>query len=175
MTEKPKARLPLPTAERVRQLLSYDPVTGYFTWLHDSVTKGACGHLADDRAGSLHSQGYLTLHIDGRNHKAHRVAWLYMTGQWPIALVDHRDRQKSRNVWENLRHAWNGPNRANSEVRRDSQSGLKGVHRKGRRWRAVIRVDTVLRHLGYFGTPEDAHAAYAAAAQLHFGEFARAT
>jgi hypothetical protein len=45
--------------------------------------------------------------------------------------------------------------------------------RAGRRWKAVITVHGKGLYLGYFKTPEAAHMAYCAAADKHFGEYAR--
>jgi hypothetical protein len=75
----------------------------------------------------------------------------------------------------NLRLATSSQNAANKKKHSNNTSGFKGVHlRKGTsRWAAAIRVGQKRIHLGFFSTPEQAHAAYAAAAKEHFGEFAR--
>jgi hypothetical protein len=51
---------------------------------------------------------------------------------------------------------------------------LKGVFvgRRGKGWRAQIRVSGRAIHLGTFDSWEEAAAAYARAAHTHFGEFA---
>ena len=53
---------------------------------------------------------------------------------------------------------------------------LKGVQavqkRKSIRYRAVATKDCVRRNLGYFDTPEEAHAAYLRASEELHGEFA---
>lgn len=97
-----------------------------------------------------------------------------MTGDWPANLVDHIDMNKSNNAWSNLRDATKSQNGKNSRAKRTNKFGLKGVCKVGNRYQAQIGCDGVKHHLGLFGTPEEAHAAYAAAAKELHGEFARA-
>ena len=67
------------TAERLRAILHYDPETGIWTWLIAASNNVKVG----DVAGSKEKQGYWVIVIDYRRYKAHRLAWLYMTGEWP--------------------------------------------------------------------------------------------
>src|SRR5690349_13947913 len=81
------------TAERLRQLLVYDPLTGAF-------------HRENGRvAGGINKDGYVTVKIDGRDYLGHRLAWLYMRGEWPARGVSFRDHDRSNLRWENLRLA----------------------------------------------------------------------
>jgi hypothetical protein len=114
--------------------------------------------------------------LDGQKYRAHHLAWLYMTGEWCREL-DHRDCNRSNNAFSNLRAASRSQNGANSLRPRRNTSGFKGVfwHEEAQKWRAMIRKDYKLKHLGMFGTKEDAAAAYARAAQTYFGAFARST
>lgn len=158
------------TYERLRELFSYDPETGHFTRLID------CGSAkAGARAGCKVGQGYIEITIGGRAHKAHRLAWLYMTGAWPTKDIDHKDTVKCNNAWENLREATKAQNSANCVARSSNTSGFKGVfyEKHKDRWRARIEVSGRRFHLGYFRTKEQAFAAYCAAAEKHCGEFAR--
>ena len=156
------------TAERLRELLHYDPKTGIFTWL---VSRRVV--RAGDQAGTVKEDGYLYIKIDQRSHLGHRLAWLYMTGKWPPDQVDHRDLVGSHNWWENLRLADNSQNNANSECR--AASGIKGVTwvESRKRWQAQITVHGRNIFLGRFSEAGEAAAAYATAARAHFGEFAR--
>jgi hypothetical protein len=160
------------TAERLREVLAYNPETGVFT---RRVAAGRCGRWkAGSSAGTPMLNGYTKIYLDGRQHYAHRLAWLYMTGAWPKNQVDHLDGQRDRNVWSNLREASHTENARNIKVRSDSTSGLKGVRRasSGSRWVAQIAKAGRRAHLGTFDTPEEAHAAYIAAAKELHGEFA---
>ena len=100
-----------------------------------------------------------------------------MTGKFPIDQVDHINLDKLDNRWVNLREATNSQNQANIHAHITNTSGFKGVswHRGVQKWRAQIERDGHSCYLGYFDTPEAAAAAYANAAQKHFGEFARVT
>ena len=94
------------------------------------------------------------------------------TGE-PGMEIDHKNRNGLDNQRANLRWATKAQQRANQAVRKDSQSGFKGVNLlRGKYWAAHIREDGRQRHLGYFPTAEDAARAYDARARELFGEFA---
>lgn len=153
------------TAARLRELLHYDPLTGAFTW---RVNRGRLAK-AGDVAGSPHSDGYVGIKVDGRLYLAHRLACLYVTGVWPADKLDHMVSGPGCNAWKNLRPATHAQNMQNQrKARRDNKSGFLGVSPKRGRWVASIQVDHKSRHLGYFDSPELAHAAYLEAkARLH--------
>ncbi len=162
--------------ERLREVLNYDADTGVFTWrlaLSPVVNFGTV-------AGSVMAAGQVHIGIDGVYYMAHRLAWFYVHGVWPTKEIDHANMVKSDNRMANLRPANDQQNSANRRASRNNRLGVKGVgistlrKRKPQRYRARIRVNNVLIHLGYFSTPELANAAYAEAARHHFGEFARA-
>lgn len=154
------------TAERLRELLDYDPETGVFVWRVGRRGKGALGSVA----GSLGPRGYLRLTVDSQDYRAHRAAWLYVHGRWPAAELDHINGQRDDNRLGNLREATHAENMQNRARHRNNTSGSAGVNWCGRkrRWVARICVDGRRRHLGYFATLEAAAAAYLAAkAELH--------
>lgn len=161
------------TQARLREVLNYDPETGVFTW---KISKSG-GHIKSGRlAGSANSKGYIQIKFEGVSYKAHRLAWLYMTGRWPAEEIDHEDLDKGNNRWSNLREATQSQQVANRPVLKSSRSGLKGIRlcKHSGKWWARIRVQNKRVSLGCFDTPEAAHAAYCRAAVKHFGEFARA-
>jgi hypothetical protein len=161
------------TAERLRELLDYEPETGVFRW---AVDRGPGRPRVGDAAGSADAtkDGRIIIKIAGRKHKAHRLAWLSVTGAWPVGEIDHRDGNPANNAWANLREATRAENARNSKRPAHNRSGFKGVRPKPNgRWEAFITKDSRWITLGRFPTAEEAHAAYVAAAHEHHGEFAR--
>lgn len=131
---------------------------------------------AGDIAGSRQSRSYWHIGINNRLYMAHRLAWLYVTGAWPAANIDHINGNRSDNRFVNLRIATNIENARNSRMRVNNACGYKGVHYKKQlnKFVAQIRVGGRVLHLGVFKTAAEAHDAYCRAAKEHFGEFARA-
>jgi HNH endonuclease/AP2 domain len=129
---------------------------------------------AGNIAGAKKAGDYIRISIDGRQHLAHRLAWLYVHGRWPAALIDHINGNPADNRIANLREASRSQNQANSGLRLGNRSGLKGISRKPYgTWSAQIFYQGTKHYLGTFATPEEAHAAYREAARRLFGEFAR--
>lgn len=155
------------TAERLREVLIYE--AGVFRW---RCSRGP--RRPGSVAGCANGEGYIVICIDGARHYAHRLAWLYVHGEWPEGEIDHRDRRKANNKIENLRDATRSENNANRAGQRANR--LKGAvwHKKAGRWMASIQVKGRSVYLGLHDTEEAAHAAYLAAAKEHYGVFARA-
>jgi HNH endonuclease/AP2 domain len=166
-----RKRRPVVTAERLRELLAYDPETGLFTWRAASSNRVKVGAVA----GYTLPLGYRDIHVDGRSYRAHRLAFLFMTGTHPVSEIDHIDGRPGNNRWTNLRAASRAQNLWNTGKRSTNTSGFKGVHlhRPSGKWRSRIRVGGVERHIGTFETAEAAARTYAEAAQRLRGEFAR--
>ena len=90
-------------------------------------------------------------------------------------VVDHINCNPLDNRKSNLRICTITENNRNTKIMRNNKSGYKGVSwdKYMKKWVAFIRINNKSKSLGYFNTPELAHAAYCAAAKEHFGEFAR--
>jgi hypothetical protein len=149
------------TAKRARELFDYDLQTGVLSWRSTGLPAG--------RSSTSHP--YLVVYADRQKLYVHRLAWLWMTGEWP-AVVDHIDGDSLRNAWANLRNtsqAWNMQNRHRPNARK--RPGLLGVkQRTPTTWQAQLRLNKRTVHLGTFDSPEAAHAAYLAGKrQLHPG------
>ena len=154
------------TAERLRELVNYTPETGAFTRrvkVRQYEAGTTCGFESDD--------GYLLLRINNRTYLCHRLAWLYMTGEWPKFEIDHIDGVRNNNRWTNLRDVPKIINQQNQRNRPTTKTGLLGAYPNGRnRWAATIRHQGVLIRLGQFDSPEEAHQAYLCAKRrLHPG------
>jgi hypothetical protein len=154
------------TQELLKELLSYDPDTGIFTNLtqRGKVKKGAV-------AGSKYSNGYIYIEVDYKRYRAHRLAWLYVYGEFPANQIDHINEIKDDNKIVNLRLATNLENQHNvSSLQLNNTSGFRGVFwRKNRKkWKAIIYLNGRQKHIGHFDTAEEASEAYLAAKkELH--------
>jgi hypothetical protein len=162
------------TAERLREALDYDPKTGVFRW---KILRGKArpGFIA----GVVRDNGYRYIGLDGREYSAHRLAWLYVTDEWPKGDLDHRHGNRDFNAFSELRLATRTQNNGNARRRKSNRTGFKGVRKmcdtpRAKPFHARICVQGKTHDLGTFATAEEAHKAYVAAAQQFFGEFARA-
>jgi hypothetical protein len=163
---------PMPTTEEVRELLSYNPLTGCLVWRVTVSRTARAGSLAGTVTGR---HGDRVVCFNRRWFPAHRLAWLIQTGEWPVSELDHVNCDKADNRWENLRIASHRQNSQNKGVQANNRSGFKGVSwsKAGKAWVAQITIDGVHKYLGLFQCKIAASAAYQAAAIESFGEFAR--
>lgn len=157
------------TQEELKQQLEYNPNTGIFTWAirKPKVKFGAV-------AGRTKPKGYVEIRVNLVSYQAHRLAWLYVHGEWPDGLIDHINRDPADNRIANLRVATHQQNFRNVAASSRSSTGVKGVspHSKSGKYRATIRVDGKRLWLGLFDTITEAGEAYREAAEVHHGDFA---
>lgn len=160
------------TQQRLMEVLHYDPTTGEWTWAAKLSARRVIGQIA----GSISDEGYRLISVDSNPFRAHRLAWLYMTGEWPVEQIDHINGERGDNRWINLRAATEQQNKANTRVSSNCKSGVKGVYwnRQRKKWQAKINPNRTQVHLGFFDDIDKAAEAYARAAKLYFGEFGRA-
>lgn len=157
-----------PSAERIRNLLIYEPATGHFYWRERGK-----GRRVDRPAGSVSVNGYVVLNIDYKGPLlAHRLAWLYEYGSLPTTGIDHRNGVRSDNRILNLRAATetlNGQNRRRAN--KNSRTGVLGAHKHTENsYRSRIKVGPTNIYLGVFKSAEEANLAYVAAKrELHEG------
>ncbi|WP_316394941.1 HNH endonuclease [Bradyrhizobium sp. 33ap4] len=147
------------TVERLRAVLDYDPISGIFTDAGGKV------------AGHIDPQGYREIMVDGRHYLAHRLAWLFMKGEWPPRGVSFWNGDRADVSWPNLRLASQSQTAMGRKAR--NKLGIKGVSSTKYGYRARIFMKKRQLHLGTFPTIELAAESYARAAREHFGEFAR--
>jgi len=158
---------------RLIEQLDYDPLTGIFTWRANR--RGVCGGAiagapsGGDEGGSK----YWLIRLDKHRYYAHNLAWFYVHGVWPVGRLDHEDLDGWNNAILNLRPATVQQNAANTIVRKNNRIGFKGVRKRKNRYEARISAGRKEKILGHFDTPQEAHAAYCAALQERFGEYAR--
>ena len=144
------------SVERTRELLNYDPDTGLFVWREAMATR------AGSVAGSLDGSGYIQIRVDQRKYLAHRLAWLFVYGQWPSQELDHINRCKTDNRIANLREATAAQNQQNKSTLKNNTSGFPGISYDPRkkRWQARICLNAARKSLGYFDTAAAAAEAY---------------
>lgn len=156
--------MPELTAELARELLSYDPDTGIFTWKGSSR-----GHAKGAIAGCCSCYGYILIHVHSRMYRAHRLAWFITHGSWPENQIDHINGVKHDNRLLNLRDVTPTKNSENLHLARPgSRSGLLGAHwdRNNKKFVARIVVKKKPMYLGRYATAEEAHQAYLSAKRL---------
>lgn len=160
------------TPAELRDDLHYDEKTGVFTW---QVKRNGCvpGAVAGTVSGPDY---YRNICVRGCLAAAHRLAWLYVKGEWPTDQLDHINGNRDDNRISNLREATQGENSFNRKRYSNNSSGVKGVYwnKSIGKWHAQIRANRKRHHVGFFPSVEAARAAYlAASARLH-GEFGSA-
>lgn len=154
-----------PTQEELRKLFHYSPVTGLMTRKVCTANR----HTEGELVGTYGARGYLQVGIYSKKYPAHRIIWCWMTGSWPEHDVDHINRDRSDNRWENLRAVTRSENNHNLGMSRRNKSGHKGVHwDKARgKWLVNIRADGKTHHIGRYDDLETATDAYRAAKSIH--------
>lgn len=135
--------------DELKRLLHYDAATGVFT----RRVRTSYAIRVGDVAGCDNGEGYRNIRIHGRFYVAHRLAWLYVHGEWPIGWIDHIDGNRDNNRIVNLRCVTASENMQN-------QRGRRGTGRNGSGWSARISLNRKKYHLGTFPTEAEAHAVY---------------
>lgn len=164
------------TVASLRERLHYDPITGRFVWIASQANR--VGREAGTlKTGERSKDGvrYRIINLGGVLYRAHRLAWFYMTGEWPVADIDHVNRDRTDNRWSNLRAATRAENNANRPPS-PSATGVKGVifdPRYREPWKAQMSINNRTKVIGRFSTCEAASKAYQEAVIAKVGIFAR--
>lgn len=179
----------IPSYDYLHQLLSYDPSTGILKWKPRDESMFLPGNTsveancsswnkkyAGKPAGTITKDpGYVVVTIDYVRWRAHRLAWVMMTGgDVPNGFeIDHLDRVRTNNAWDNLRLVSRSQNNMNASLRSDNNSGHRGVGQRkdNGSWYARIKVGGKLHLLGHFNSFEEARNARLEAEKVHFGVF----
>lgn len=157
------------TASVLELFLDYNPETGVFTRKITTSPEA----IAGDVAGTLNDEGYIVIMVAGVRLRAHRLAWAWMTGQWPENDIDHRYGDRADNRFASLREATRSQNLQNSGIRANNKTGYKGVHycHQRRKFVAQIVIDGKRVPLGRYQTLEEAAAVRLSIEKSVFGEF----
>ena len=152
------------TAERLRELLSFDVETGLFTRLTSTNRRIKPGVVN----GCVRPDGYILIGVEKSHFLAHRLAWFYVHGFWPDQ-IDHINGIKHDNRLSNLRACCQAENSQNLTIRKNNTSGFVGVSFRPDmgKFAAEIGVNKQKIKLGLFPTAELAAEAYASAKYKH--------
>ena len=147
-----------PTQAQVRKALSYDPETGLFVWKIKPAKNRESGGIA----GGISSNGYWRISVYGVRRTAHRIAWLYVHGEWPKQDIDHINGVRTDNRIDNLRVVSRSINLQNQRTAKshNKSTGILGAYPAGNRFTSRIQVFGQDIYLGCFETAQQAHMAY---------------
>jgi hypothetical protein len=136
------------TLKELHHLVHYNPHTGKMVWNNPLPhSRPKSGELV----GGINNDGYRSVMIKQKLYLVHRLVFLYMTGQVPH-FVDHIDRERTNNKWENLRPATSMSNAKNHTKRSNNKSGVTGVcwDNTNKKWMASIYDNRKPIFLGHF-------------------------
>jgi len=140
------------TQEKLKILLHYDAETGIFT---NRITRGSRS-VAGNITGSEDVYGYWIIHIESRPYKAHRLAWLYMTGAWPKGDIDHINELKCDNRFVNLREVNRSKNVSNQGPMVNNYLQIRGVYMDRNKFRVSKSINGIRYNLGTYDTLDEA-------------------
>jgi len=159
--------------DTIRKRLNYDNLTGGLFWNPisetDYLSKTWNKRFAGQEAGTIMGDGYRYISVADKRYAAHRVAWLLTYGEWPKDQIDHINHIRLDNAILNLRVVDRATNSKNRTKQANNTSGINGVYFKKSisRWCAYIKIETKMKHLGYFKTKDEAVAARLAANKFY--------
>ena len=160
---------PLPSLEKLKSSLSYNPETGEFKRISPKFGNAS----KTDFVGRIIDSGYLVISIGNVRYRAHRIAWKMHYGVEPDSFIDHINQDKADNRIDNLRSADKSQNMMNRPAQKNNKLGVKGVHwdNKNKRYIAQIKTPDGRKWLGRFKDVESASNAYVKASKTYHGEF----
>lgn len=162
--------------DRLIEVLDYNPQTGVWTWLIGNP-KCKAGDIAGCICLTCDGKRYRYIGVDGYRYKSQRLAWFYMTRDWPDGQITQKDYDSLNDAFANLRVATCSQRNASARLRKDNTSGYKGVswNKSVKKYQSYIKKDYKRINLGWFDDPWLAHLKYQEAAHHYHGNFARAS
>jgi len=148
------------TQERLKELLEYNQDTGIFvwksrpSWMFRSARSKKAWHSKHygKQALNKRTDGYIAIKVDVKTYRAHRLAWLYVYGEWPNGEIDHKNHIRDDNRMCNLRDVTRSENQKNASIRKDNTSEVTGVswYKTYEKWVVQIVLSGNKTTLGYF-------------------------
>lgn len=157
---------------KLLRTLDYNTITGIFTWKIRPCRNSTA--QVGDIAGTLRRDGYVLLSFNKKRYFAHRLAWFYVTGNWPINTVDHKDSRKNHNWFSNLREATRNEQEHNQVLRVTNTSGVKGISwsKHAKKWHSYIWLNGKRIYSEHFINKDDAILAVESARINYHKDFA---
>lgn len=148
--------------DELRARWAYHPEEGHFTATVSKHARWPVGRIIGGKDAYHDPKGYIRVCVLGRCVMAHRLAWFYVHGRWPVEQIDHINHIRDDNRIANLRECTNAENRQNIRPEGYGTSGYLGVYRHSSSdaWSAKIIVNGRATYLGLFDTAEEADVAY---------------
>lgn len=154
------------TSYILKTLIHYEPETGVFTRISHCVSetgRRSSRSVLGPMQRKPNGVGYICFSVNNWNYSAHRLAWLYMTGEWPDGVIDHINGDRADNRWGNLRLSDATLNQQNQrKAKAGSLVDLLGVSVDKESGKYIAQITHNYRHihLGRFDTAVEAYAAY---------------
>jgi hypothetical protein len=150
----------------LHRILDYDFLTGIFRWKinKQNIKLGAI-------AGSKNFRGYIRIGINGKDYRAHRLAWLYMVGEWPSDILDHEDRNPSNNKFSNLRLSNSKHNLENQNMNKTKKwKAIPGVYFDPKRnyWNIRLNINGKSKSFGSFFDKDEAEEECKKQRRIHY-------
>ena len=143
------------TQDRLKELLYYNPDNGLFTWKKlKTKNKVRVGDIAGYKTNLRGN--YIDIRLDGKLYKAHRLAYLYMKGEFPDDVIDHIDGDGTNNIFQNLRDVKQRYNTRNTRIGENNKTGIIGIYIAKGKYVAQIKLNDRTKHLGTFNSLEEA-------------------
>lgn len=123
----------------IKTHIDYNKDTGVFTWIKPTSNSVRVGQVA----GTPDKDGYIVIRFNKKHIKAHRLAWFYVYGRWPVNHIDHINQIKNDNRISNLRDITANENRLNTKLYASNSTGVHGVyfHKKSKKYCAQLSKD----------------------------------
>lgn len=152
--------------------LRYHHTNGLFTWRVDVSRVARVGIIA----GYVDKEhGYVKIRVRRQQYAAHRLAWFYMTREYPVLHIDHINGVRHDNAWRNLRLATPAENAQNMQMgRAKSLTGVLGIFvvngnfEGPQPWGVNLTVGGAKKYLGGFRTLREAIVARLEGEQRYF-------
>lgn len=163
------------TQTYLKSILDYNPQTGVFVWKKFVGKKRNIKRYIGKIAGGKDNLGRMQIRLNDKYHRLHRLAWLYIYGNWPDGHIDHINMDQSDNRISNLRIATRSQNQCNRGIQTNNTSGFKGVSfsKLHNKWHSYIKIEGKRKHIGLYKSKMAAYFAYCYEAKKLHGDFAR--